>query len=571
MHALLRDISSVSAWESGKVRSAFFEHSDIDFRPKIKEICLRIISWLGENRGELISADIPYLSDLKACMLKAVQRPRTYIDMIEEVDDHSLEVHPIDLMICAIRFKEDVRDPLIARADLIRHTFDEVTRYLPESELSSCLLVRKHAIEELVSLLEEGNWEEIVASYKSGEWNLLAYDSLRAFKQGKISMEQFCTLIFRWSLEKDFSDLEIDAAPLFNADGSIHEEARDMIRKTLRIIGFPTSAGLGYEVVLESHLDLFYQRMKKMPKSEQYFFHFVADPLPPFSRYSSEKAFQEKTRTITQEVQAQEMNIFNTLALTKYESRRMSPSLSMMQQLLIAYKGDLAVKITPVIGLSTVEDIINNGLQDTREMALPFPGIELPKKADGVLAPADLDFWNHDFYHSFVVSHVPIEIRRLFIQISESIKKIADNTDDEDLQVFANELFERFIDMELGAYRRTIGRNSFLISLHQHFSTVYARLNLACGMPLNDVSFKEKILPKLSSFFDLIFHSLPKDYVSKEFPYMQSALKRQIEERKDLLSSRFSRVFLKPENIKQIELEIRFDEIFLDFLVRIVG
>ena len=501
MHDLLSVVASRAAWDSGVVRSVFFKEADIDKAPSISEIAERVINWIGERSLELDVRGVFSLSELCATLTELGESSdavKSYID--------------------SIRFKEEALriDPVNGEA--IEHSFDAVTRYLPDKDkIVSQALSRRRQINVLVALLKDGDWSQIVLHYRSNHWGFLAYDALGAFKSGKISMEQFSTLIFRWSLEKDFPEEAIEVIPLFNPDGSINLEARENIRQTLKKIeGVGSLLGFSVDVVSDEHLELFYKRMKRVPQSERYFFQFGTPPRSKFNAIEAKAQSQNQTRTITQEVtESAEFNVFNAFRRFDIEDenlawRRMCASLSMMQQMLYAYKGDMAVKIVPVIGLSTVEDIVNNGLMGTREMAIPFPAVLIPKSADEVIAPTDFDFWNHDFYHAFVASHVPSDVRVGFINFAKMVKDFSGSiVDDPEFKMAFDVYFERIIDMEASLFRNSAIPKSeaFLRSITFSFMNVFPRLNPRLDKKLDDLDFLEEFQHRL--------HPLLKSLVAK--------------------------------------------------------
>lgn len=365
-----------------------------------------------------------------------------------------------------------VLSPSEKNPDSLDHSFNEVIQYLPNAtDILARSSYRGNEIQHLTNLLSVGNWDSIVSFYNASNWDSLAYDALYAFQDKKITLEQFSTLIFRWSIQRDFPEKEIKAIPLFNADGTINEYARNCIEQT-------THSKLKknlFKCVSSADLEKFYLKMKLAPLSEQYFFQIQGNH-PQFN-----DCFDvQKNILITEVIQKTGLNIFNEfIPNNENNAARMVASLSMMQQILIAFQEDTAVKIRPVIGLSSEEDIANNGLNGTRDMALPFPGeLNFPKSADLLLAPTDWDFWNHDFYHAFVASHIPDSSRKMFIEVGRVIqRKLPGIKDDPQMHLFFREFFERTIDMEASGYRKK-GSNHFIFveTIFDNFENTFRRL-----------------------------------------------------------------------------------------------
>ena len=193
----------------------------------------------------------------------------------------------------------------------------------------------------------------------------------------------------------------------------------------------------------------FFERMKTMPKSEQSFFAVSSiDPIQLFVKFADEALFV-KYETITQVIiETAGMNLFGYFLIGGFV-HQMMPIFSMMQQFLIACAGkDKAIKITPRIGLSSVADIVNNGRNDTRDMALPFIGVNLPRKAGGLKALRDRDFIGHDLYHAVLSSEVPVKYRPAFIKIAEEIELMKEEFADQSVSLYLDELYHRMIDNE---------------------------------------------------------------------------------------------------------------------------
>lgn len=332
--------------------------------------------------------------------------------------------------------------------------FNSVTRYLPNcKECLDMAAKRSQEVQDLCDNLDLGEWKMILLAYEDEPENL-AIDGLKAFHDGKITMEQFTTLTFAYSLMKEFSEDRIYTQSLFNEDGTVNKNAENFIRQTLQ----PSGIYEGEELYMDDEKLLeFLESMKAKPESEKVFF-FIKTKNHDHSERTIDTL--NKDHTITQEIFANTgINIFSQFNhnTTTY---RMLPSLSMMQQCLHTLNGKQAVTISPVIGLSSTEDIVGNGRNSTREMALPFPDVILPKEADLHAAPHSIDFINHDFYHAIVASSIPNGYRKAFIEIAEDVAKInaeikeeLGRDEDNFICTILDEFYERIIDMEHGSFR----------------------------------------------------------------------------------------------------------------------
>ncbi|MBM3191473.1 MAG: hypothetical protein FJZ63_02300 [Chlamydiae bacterium] len=333
--------------------------------------------------------------------------------------------------------------------------FTSLTRYLPQREqILQQQELRGDQQDHLCKQLQKGNWEAIFAGYRQAP-DELAKDGLASFYKGNINADQFTTLLLAWSLLVEFPEKTIHINPLFHQDGSVNQAAKNSIRATLKNTKEEFPAFLSEE----TQVDAFFERMRGQPESEKFFFSIDAEPYQwgiPVVEQMAELA--QGSRTITREIaESVSVNVFHQFQRAG-RTYRMVPSLSMMQQFLNTYarEGD-AVKITPVIGLSSIQDIENNIISNTRDMGLAFPGVDLPKEADELLAPYTVDFVGHDFYHSIVASDVPRRLRPAFKEYAEAIQLAkADFNENEMAYKFLDFLYERIIDMEHPTFRQNV-------------------------------------------------------------------------------------------------------------------
>ena len=210
----------------------------------------------------------------------------------------------------------------------------------------------------------------------------LPYLALAALNLGKITRSQVATICNFWGAYKQIRNHQnIQSVPLFDGN-NINEEAKKLLMATFKIHGFQNSPFLEGK-----KLDIFYEKMKELPKSEQ---RFLLIPTP----YNS---------TIASGIKDLGINVFFQANDGK-QVMQIVPSLGMMQAFLDAQYGDEAVKINPVLYLSTLHHIIETGLTHSRDMMFSFPNPDkhgkshCPELADGLFAPW-IDFTRHDLYH----------------------------------------------------------------------------------------------------------------------------------------------------------------------------
>jgi|GEM_PF-1224767 len=326
--------------------------------------------------------------------------------------------------------------------------FLRVTRYLPEvDKVLQQSELRKANIKVFCTLLQQGDWKNVIKEYRQRP-ELLATDALKAFAEQLITESQWTTTLFCYALMVDFPEEEIHVEPLFNEDESVNKIAEEAISYTMHRKG-PYLTG--------DQLTTFFTKMRSEPKSEQAFFFVSTQPYNwgIDCKKASEKIFIHQSRTVMEAVAVDAyMNVFHQFVKDE-KTYRMMPSLSMMQQFLHTYAraGD-AVKITPVIGLSTPEDIEKNIVDQQRDMALPFPGMQFPIEADCLKAPYKVDVIGHDFYHSYTCSEISSSLRPAFAELATIIKDLQKQCGKEQEKMFLEAFYERVIDMEYCSFKQ---------------------------------------------------------------------------------------------------------------------
>lgn len=384
------------------------------------------------------------------------------------------------------------------------NSFDHITRYLPNKKaLLKQTESRKKEIAVLCHDLNTGDWGKILQKERL---NNLPLDALLAFHDNKITGEQFTTLMTYWSAFSQLPPDEIVIKPIFGEDGEVDPDVKEWIEETVGL-------ELGEKSTLHAQLETFFNKMKDKPKSEQSFLFIATDSyLDAKARLDGERA-EKEAQVTSKSIQELLSNTEDTVctAITKgagfnvlhefVHSRafyRMIPSLGMMQTMLEAQGNKTTVIITPVIGLSTVEDIRENGLKGTREMALPFPGVELPITADFFSAPLDIDFIYHDFYHSMVANAVPDEWRKKFVDVADAIVELRQEEQDDEVGKFLEELYERMIDMEHAFFRSTSKERS-LPDEEKFYSSIIREELFACMRMYSRNIYKEGTIPTYRS------------------------------------------------------------------------
>lgn len=254
----------------------------------------------------------------------------------------------------------------------------------------------------------------------------ISYYALEAFRLGRIDEFQFGTIQLFWSIGQYHQDYDLMSVhSLFSKDGKYNSNILDLLFESLAI------KRSNRHFLTKLQFIEFIEEMKNFPYSERCFF------LVPDLQISS------KPRTVSQELKKLKMTVFN-----RFGKMRIIPTVSMMQAFLNVKFGKQAMRINPVLGLSTLKQLRR---YNKRDMAFPFPGVWLPENADNFPAPW-YDITYHDFYHIFTASSSSRFGRKLMIKIAEISLEILGNQIDRNSP--AGETLRAFCtvasDMEMG-------------------------------------------------------------------------------------------------------------------------
>lgn len=362
-----------------------------------------------------------------------------------------------------------------------REIFDRSLDELPNAE---------ERVEILCNALNCRDWGKKVSQLKDNhKYGLLAV------KNNKITPEEFALMMFHWALEQDCPDKEIEFVQLFNEKGENNPEAEEIIDATVDGISENRASGLSKEDKKQ-----LFEGMKKKPLSERQFMVIEEN---------------DDKSCITKTIRNLGVNIFQYYTRN---GKRMSmiPSFALVNEFLKTKFGKLAVTAVPVINVSTIESLKENGRTATRDVYVPYPGQFVPEKADTLLIGNRSNFSKHDLiYHSILASCVPDEYRNLYIDISEKIEKIKNL--DESTKIFANQVAETLIDMECKSYRPEARG---MKTLSQLFWMRLGDMQAQAMTRLLDEGYSETQLGKMyksffPSFYELLLsmeEQLEKDY-----------------------------------------------------------
>ena len=289
--------------------------------------------------------------------------------------------------------------------------FNEVVRRIDTNQQSEimdilCAVTDDH-IETVLrccddpALMTRNNYELL----KSSDF---PYHLLRAFRDEKITVNEFATMLSLQSIYQENVQLnakfELQLKRLFDQDGQPIKASWEVIAETL-LKSNKTARVFWFDDV--RIIKTMQEKLATVRPVEAVFWHY------PIAE-SSVNTIADAARSL------------GAWALSRFADQEMVPSISTRQALLDAAYKEEAHRINPVIGISSVEDIRKGGSRRYRDFALPFPGIPLPKKADGIPVEFIIDFQFHDFYHLLRVCLLANEDVDLYLAIGDELKRLRD-------------------------------------------------------------------------------------------------------------------------------------------------
>lgn len=305
----------------------------------------------------------------------------------------------------------ELRDPI----------FYEVVRRIPKSKLMEIEATLEKVTPVHIASLHAAmaNQKCLLEETSFIHDEMFPFAALKAMRMGEISPIQLGSLMALWgdlkhtlpkSTESDAQAIP-EYVPLFTADGVINQRAYLFLLPTLET-PLPNLVVKTPEEILKD----MYDKAIHLPHSEQGFWIVTLH-----SRHTP-----VTEQTITQRIKSIGVNFLalrNDNDEMMPNEREMIPSLGLQQVFLdVAFPN--AVRMNPVIGDSTVDDIRKGSLERYRDIALPFPGHELPKVADNFPAPAVFDFMYHDRYHAIRASRITPHETELYVAIGDNLNAI---------------------------------------------------------------------------------------------------------------------------------------------------
>jgi hypothetical protein len=237
---------------------------------------------------------------------------------------------------------------------------------------------------------------------------------MKAFQEGKISRAVFSTiLMFERSIQHVGLD-KIEFIPLFLENGSVNEDARYCIKESMvSRYGDKSSYSIPNKESFLSvkEIDTFFKRMRDREPMEKQFLAYEYD-------WYTEKSQGSIVTAIS-------LLGFNSLFRIN-DDYRMVPSFPMLQTCLDIRNQDQAVHIHPVLAVSPPLDLADSMLEGRRDMALPCPGLLIPKTADKLHVVQPEDYFLHDFYHATACSSILPPARTVMLKMVHIIQERMD-------------------------------------------------------------------------------------------------------------------------------------------------
>jgi hypothetical protein len=239
------------------------------------------------------------------------------------------------------------------------------------------------------------------------------YVALKALQQQDISASEFSTLatlhavVLELMQENGNSEFPVVFHNLFNKDGSNNDNSWNKIKYSL-INADPDGS------FIHTQISNITYSMK----------HTMSNKRPieaGFWIYKSDIKIRNNSNNISHRINELGASIFFYLE----QDFTMLPSISMRQEFLNAlFKSD-ACHINPVIGTTKVKDLHDGALIRSRDFAIPFPNLPLPKTADEMEAPRIVDFQNHDGYHALKISQLDSYDIKNYLGFANALKALA--------------------------------------------------------------------------------------------------------------------------------------------------
>lgn len=247
------------------------------------------------------------------------------------------------------------------------------------------------------------------------------YIALRALQEQRISVSDFASLQTLWAKKEEMKPRQPDFKyiPMYKA-GKENSEARVYLAKMFQVSAIRPDF---FKKSSEQQVNEIYARIASLPAFDQGFWlvaksDYHRPPIDPSDKYAdfARQTITDKIRMIT-DMHPMCLPSGNLMVISSIN----------LFQVWLNINFSEAVKVNPVLGVSSVNDIREGTLKRHRDLAIPFPGLELPKQADHVSAPSVLDFIFHERYHCLRASQIGAKQTLKYLQIADNYQTLQQN------------------------------------------------------------------------------------------------------------------------------------------------
>lgn len=267
---------------------------------------------------------------------------------------------------------------------------------------------KDHQIQRLLQALKEGNWDSDIFANVD-----YPYYALEALRNGTLSTSEFATVQIFWEIHQAHDKKFSNFVRFFNEDGSVNRDTKGLVREILR----PKYAD-EKDPLLDSKIYQLFEKMKSYSKSQQGIW-LISDKIKAEELLFSGLPMSENH--ICRKLWVED------IADAKVQQKLLSapfvqcvPSYDLMQVYLDVYYGKWAVRLNPILGLSTDSDTYQNSMQGRRNISFHHPAVFIPHRADGFEAPWYEFSCFHDFaYHATECSTFPKELAQAIARLSQ--------------------------------------------------------------------------------------------------------------------------------------------------------
>lgn len=266
----------------------------------------------------------------------------------------------------------------------------------------------------------------------------LPYFALTAYRIQAISIEQFMTIQAFWAAKSDL--LERMGASNIEVIPFTDSRAISIVYRALEITqGNSVTCKLSEEITLftPKQIEKALEDIKKAPHSEQVLFVWNENDCKSTSEVLSEIGFP--------------------ISRPEPGKRMILPQVFF--QLLMRAKFENEIQIAPIIGLVTLEEMIEGQRKKKRYAQVPFPGF-ISTEADGHPTKGS-EFFDHDRYHWYVASCAGSSLLNQCMEMGDVCRNLEKSSRGM-LGRVVKELSEQFYDAEIPTFRLEMRPREYL-------------------------------------------------------------------------------------------------------------